>query len=146
MTLGIKGFLAITLLLLSCSGASSEEFRMSENQQDVSQENIPVVTLSALDKITTQLSNIEVKRDQTVLFGTLEITLRHCKKSPPEEAPETVAFLEIMDVGHDNLKTRVFSGWMFASSPALSPLEHPVYDVWVKDCKIISGSESVGKE
>ncbi|MCF6214674.1 MAG: DUF2155 domain-containing protein [Emcibacter sp.] len=141
MNLGVKGLIAFSLLLLSCANSLSEEYGIFESQEDIS-----VVTLSALDKITTQLSTIEIKRDQTVRFGTLEITLRYCRKNPPEETPETVAFLEITDVGHNNQNRKVFSGWMFASSPALSPLEHPVYDVWVKDCKIISGSESMGKE
>ncbi len=141
MNFYVKGLMAFSLLLLSCANSLSEEYEIFENQQDIS-----VVTLSALDKITTQLSTIEVRQDQTVRFGTLEITLRYCRKNPPEETPETVAFLEITDVGHNNQNRKVFSGWMFASSPALSPLEHPVYDVWVKDCKIISGSESMGKE
>lgn len=107
---------------------------------------IPVVELAALDKITTQLSTIKIRRDQTVRFGTLEITLRYCRTSPPEDTPESSAFLEIVDVGHNNQNKKVFSGWMFASSPALSPLEHPVYDVWVKDCKILSGPAVTGKE
>lgn len=117
-------------------------------EQDIlpDEENIPVVELAALDKITTQLSTIKIRRDQTVRFGTLEITLRFCRTSPPEEAPESSAFLEIIDVGHNNQSKKVFTGWMFASSPALSPLEHPVYDVWVKDCKILSGPALTAKE
>ncbi len=141
MNLGVKGSIAFSLLLFSCVNSLSKEYEVFENLEDIS-----VVTLSALDKITTQLSTIEIRRDQTVRFGTLKITLRHCRKNPPEETPETVAFLEITDVGHNNQNNKIFSGWMFASSPALSPLEHPVYDVWVKDCKIISGSESMAKE
>lgn len=109
-------------------------------------DEVDVVTLSALDKITTQLSTIEIRQDQTVRFGTLEITLRYCRTNPPEEKPETSAFLEITDVGHNNQSKKVFSGWMFASSPALSPLEHPVYDVWVKDCKMVSGPASLPRE
>lgn len=110
------------------------------------QESAPVVVLSALDKITTQLSTIEIRQDETVRFGTLDITLRYCRRNPPEDTPESVAFLEITDIGHNNQNRKVFSGWMFASSPALSPLEHPVYDVWVKDCKMLSGPEFMGKE
>lgn len=110
------------------------------------QGDVPVVVLAALDKITTQLSTIEIRRDQTVRFGTLEITLRYCRTNPPEETPESVAFLEISDVGHNNQNKKVFTGWMFASSPALSPLEHPVYDVWVKECKTASGPAVSAKE
>lgn len=110
------------------------------------QEDVPVVVLAALDKITTQLSTIEIRRNHTVRFATLDITLRYCRTNPPEEAPESIAFLEITDIGHSNQDKKVFSGWMFASSPALSPLEHPVYDVWVKDCKMVSGPALTGKE
>jgi len=101
-----------------------------------------VVVLAALDKITTRLSTIEIGRDEMVRFGTLEITMRKCRSNPPEETPENVAYLEIVDVGHDQKSKEYFSGWMFSSSPALSPLEHPVYDVWVMDCKTRSGPKS----
>lgn len=130
--------LTLPTLMIVTAKAQTDDF--------FEQEEIPMVILSALDKITTQLSTIKIKQDQMVRFGTLEITLRHCRTSPPEEAPESMAFLEIIDVGYNNKNEKVFSGWMFASSPALSPLEHPVYDVWVKDCKIVSGIESSGKE
>ena len=71
-------------------------------------------------------------------FGSLEITPRTCSKRPPEETPEVTAFLEISDLKADGTKKKLFSGWMFASSPALSALEHPVYDVWVIDCNAIA--------
>ena len=69
-------------------------------------------------------------------FGTLVITARTCRKRPPEEIPETTAFLEIIDDKPGEPQRLVFSGWMFDSSPALSALEHAVYDIWVIDCKI----------
>ena len=67
-------------------------------------------------------------------FGTLEIIVRTCQKTPPEEPPESAAFLEIRDAKPGEAAVVLFTGWMFASSPALSALEHPVYDVWVLDC------------
>ena len=73
-------------------------------------------------------------------FGTLSIRVRDCEKSPPEEPPESAAFVEIDETRPGEVRTRVFSGWMFASSPALSALEHPVYDVTLLDCKAPSGS------
>lgn len=100
-------------------------------------QEIPVVTLGALNKITAKLETLTVKHDETVKFGTLEITMRACRSNPPEEAPESVAFLEITDLGQTGDPTKVFSGWMFASSPAVSSLEHAVYDVWVTDCQMI---------
>ena len=104
-----------------------------------------VVTLGALNKITAKLETITVRRDQTVKFGTLEITMRNCRSNPPEEPPESVAFLEITDLGHTGMPSSIFKGWMFASSPAVSPLEHAVYDVWVTDCNMVDGSASSAK-
>jgi len=107
---------------------------------------VPVVTLGALDKITAKLTTIDVIQNETAMFGTLEITMRNCRSNPPEEAPESVAFLEVIDRGHVGELTKVFTGWMFASSPAVSPLEHAVYDVWVTDCKMVDPSASAGNE
>ena len=101
-----------------------------------SAQEVPVVTLSALNKITAKIETLNVNQNETVKFGTLEITMRSCRSNPPEEAPESVAFLEVVDLGHSGEATKVFSGWMFASSPAISSLEHAVYDVWVTDCQI----------
>ncbi len=103
-----------------------------------------VGVLRGLDKITARVTTFEVSEGETVKFGTLRITLDACKKRPPEEPPETTAFLEIVEIrpGEDK-SASLFIGWMFASSPALSALEHPVYDVWVIDCKIASGDKSM---
>ncbi|MCC3860097.1 DUF2155 domain-containing protein [Pseudemcibacter aquimaris] len=109
-------------------------------------QEVPVVTLGALNKITAKLETIEVVQDQTVKFGTMEITMRTCSSNPPEETPESVAFLEIVDLGHSGEANEVFKGWMFASSPAVSSLEHAVYDVWVTDCRIVDPSASSESE
>ncbi|MFQ5562656.1 MAG: DUF2155 domain-containing protein [Parvularculaceae bacterium] len=148
------------------------------------------VTLRALDKITARYTDIEAPMNELARFGALEIVPRFCDKRPPEEFPETSAFLEIFDLepsshltaprvrqadpetvpggpiaapmepekapdvdifapeptvaaapgaaavdGPETGGERIFTGWMFASSPALNALEHPVYDVWVIDCK-----------
>lgn len=97
-----------------------------------------VAVLQGLDKTTARISRIEAPVDRGVRFGTLVITVRACVKRPPEEPPETAAFLQIDEVrpGEASVSsTRVFSGWMFASSPALSALENPIYDITVLDCK-----------
>jgi hypothetical protein len=94
-----------------------------------------IAVLQALDKVTARISTVDAPIDETVKFGTLEIRARYCRKTPPEETPESVAFLEIDEVRRGEAATRRFSGWMFASSPAVSALEHPVYDVWVSDCR-----------
>ena len=95
----------------------------------------PVAVLRGVDKITAAITDIDAPLDQPVMFGTLEIVARTCKKRPPVEPPEVSAFLEITDTPPQGTPNRVFTGWMFASSPALNALEHPVYDVWVIDCK-----------
>jgi len=90
--------------------------------------------LQALDKVTARVSTFEAPQDKPVQFGTLQVVVRTCTKAPPEEPPESTAFLEVYNVRPGEEPVRVFSGWMFASSPALSALEHPVYDIWVVDC------------
>jgi hypothetical protein len=92
------------------------------------------VLLQGLDKITARVSAIKVPVGGTITFGALQITARACDKHPPEEAPEAAAFLEVVEVKPDEKPVLRFSGWMFASSPALSALEHPVYDLIVLDC------------
>jgi hypothetical protein len=90
--------------------------------------------LQGLDKVTARISEFSADIDVPVSFGTLEITVRACHKKPPEEPPESAAFLEIREKRRGEAAVLVFSGWMFASTPGLSSLEHPVYDVWVLDC------------
>lgn len=96
----------------------------------------PVAVLQALDKVTARVSMLEVAVGETRSFGSLEVTARTCLESPPTEPPESAAFLEIKELqpGDERVVEDLFVGWMFASSPALSAIEHPVYDVWVIDC------------
>jgi len=94
------------------------------------------VVLQALDKVTARVYTIKAPLGELVRFGTLEIIARYCDKRPPEEPPESTAFLDIWEVRHGQPTVSLFRGWMFASSPALSALEHPVYDVWVLDCEV----------
>ncbi len=94
-----------------------------------------VAILQGLDKITARISTVEAPLETPVRFGALEITVRACRKRPPEEPPETAAFLDVRDLRVADTPRPVFRGWMFSSSPALSAIEHPVYDVWIVDCK-----------
>lgn len=94
-----------------------------------------VAVLQGLDKITARVSVIQAPVGNTVRFGTLDITVKRCHKRPPEEAPEITVFLEIHESRLGEKTVSLFSGWMFQSSPAVSSMEHPVYDVWVIDCK-----------
>jgi hypothetical protein len=114
----------------------------------------PGVRVRALDKVTGTATDISLKIGETVAFGRISLTARACYASPPEDTPESVAFMEIRSLGPSpnsrGAKERkdkgekpvvdpktaptVFSGWMYASTPGLSALEHPVYDVWVIQC------------
>jgi hypothetical protein len=96
--------------------------------------SMDVAVLQGLDKVTARVSTIEAPVGQVVRFGALEIIARTCDKRPPEEPPESAAFLDIWEVRPGEAAISLFRGWMFASSPALSAMEHPVYDVWVLDC------------
>jgi len=94
----------------------------------------PVAVLQGLDKITGRVSRFDATVDQPVSFGTLSIVVRDCEKSAPESRPENAAFLQIYENRPGEARVRRFSGWMFSSSPALSALEHPVYDVNLLAC------------
>ncbi len=188
-------FFSAMAAVMSFAAAQEEELseleRLSRSADDPfagvieTQKREPVsVTLRALDKITARYTDIEIEMNQIARFGALELQPRMCDKRPPEEFPETTAFLEIFDTEFDSRKSdlkpqegepledeieaadldilpvepvgelpavespapvvldgpkaegvNIFRGWMFASSPALNALEHPVYDVWVIDCK-----------
>lgn len=99
-----------------------------------------VAVLQALDKVTAQVSTIDAPIGEVVKFGTIEMVARTCDKRPPEETPESAAFMDIWEVRPGEPAVSVFRGWMFASSPALSAMEHPVYDVWILDCRNTSAS------
>ena len=89
-------------------------------------------------KITARVSTFEIEVGKVGFFGVLSIKVKSCKKKPPMEPPEKVAFLVINDLKPGEKMIEIFKGWMFASSPGLNGLEHPVYDVWVLDCKKLS--------
>lgn len=95
----------------------------------------PTAVFSGLDKITGRIVSFEVAVDETVQFGALQLTPRVCYSRPPTEPAKTTAFLEVDEVTLDNKYRRIFTGWMFASSPGLHAIEHPIYDVWLVDCK-----------
>jgi hypothetical protein len=98
-----------------------------------------IAVLQGLDKVTARISPLRAPLGIPTYFGSLEIVARACRKTPPTEPPESAAFLEIRELPPasdlEAPPTDLFSGWMFASSPAVSALEHPVYDVWVVDCE-----------
>ncbi|MCX7322841.1 MAG: DUF2155 domain-containing protein [Hyphomicrobiales bacterium] len=101
----------------------------------------PVAVFAGLDKITGRIIAFEVNIDETVQFGSLQITPKVCWTRPATEQPQTTSFVEVDEVGLNNDYRRIFSGWMFAASPGLHGVEHAIYDVWMTDCK--GGTEVV---
>ena len=95
----------------------------------------PVLELRALDKITGRASVLMAPLNVPVKFASLTIIARSCYSTPASETPETSAFLQIDDRRSDKPDRRVFSGWMYASSPGLNGMQHPLYDVWAIACK-----------
>lgn len=101
---------------------------------------------AGLDKITAKIIKFAVPVNKTVLFGTLEVTPRVCYTKPPTEPPQTSSFVEVNERRHKGGKRRLFTGWMFAGSPGLHAVEHPVYDVWLTDCRTTAASSSEPKQ
>jgi len=89
---------------------------------------------SGLDKITGRIISFDADINETVQFGALQVTARACYTRPPTEATNTDAFVEVDEVTLKGEVKRIFTGWMFASSPGLHAVEHPIYDVWLTDC------------
>ena len=95
----------------------------------------PTAVFSGLDKITGRIISFDVAINETVQFGALQVTPRVCYSRPPTETPNTDAFVEVDEVTLQGEIKRIFTGWMFAASPGLHAVEHPIYDVWLTDCK-----------
>ena len=95
----------------------------------------PIAAFSGLDKITARITSFDVYIDETVQFGALQITPRACYSRPPTETQRTSVFVEVDQVSLRGSVTRIFTGWMFADSPALHAVDHPVYDIWLVACK-----------
>ncbi len=105
-----------------------------------------VAVFAGLDKITARITSFEVKIDETVQFGALQVTPRVCYTRPPTEPPFTSAFVEVEEVLLNDELKRIFTGWMFASSPGLHAVEHPVFDVWLTNCRTVSGEADSASE
>jgi hypothetical protein len=95
----------------------------------------PTAVFSGLDKITGRITSFDVAINETVQFGALQVTPRVCYSRPPTETPQTDSFVEVDEVTLQGKIQRIFTGWMFAASPGLHAVEHPIYDVWLTDCK-----------
>jgi hypothetical protein len=94
-----------------------------------------VAVFATLDKVTARISKLEVPLNQSVAFGSLKVTPRVCYSRPPTEPPKTTSFVEVEETQQDGQVKKLFSGWMFAESPGLNAVEHPVFDVWLTHCE-----------
>ncbi len=95
----------------------------------------PIAVFDGLDKITGRIISFEVAINETVQFGALQITPRVCYSRPPTDAPQTDAFAQVDEIDEKKEVKRIFSGWMFADSPGLNGIEHPIFDIWLTACK-----------
>ena len=122
-----------TLILALVPSAPSSAQRM-ENA---------VAIFAALDKVTAKISRLEVPLNETKSFGALKVTPRVCYTRAPTEPPKTTSFVEVDEMLLDGKEKRIFTGWMFADSPGLNAVEHPVFDVWLTGCAQPRGSSAV---
>jgi len=132
------GFVGWALLaaVLACVAAPGDAVHAETVKNEVA-------VFAALDKVTGRISHLEVPIDQTVEFGALKVTPRVCDTRPPTETPHTTSFVEVDEVKLTGEEHRIFTGWMFAESPGLHAVEHPVFDVWLTNCKTpIGGTPS----
>ncbi len=101
----------------------------------------PIAVFSGLDKITGRIISFEAEIDETVQFGALQLTSRVCYTRPPTESPNTTSFIEVDELSLDGSLSRIFGGWIYANSPGLNAIEHPVYDVWLVDCHTVAQAQ-----
>lgn len=99
-----------------------------------------VAELQGLDKVTARTRRFYAPVGEATRFGTLEITVGDCLVNTPDAPPESVAYLTIVDHKPGQAAEKLFAGWMFASAPSLSALDHGVYDVRVLACTMAQGS------
>ncbi|OWV73691.1 glycosyl hydrolase family 5 [Rhizobium sp. R634] len=104
----------------------------------------PVAVFSGLDKITGRITTFDVYVNETVQFGALQVTPKACYSRDQAEAQKIDGFVEVDEITLDRKIRRIFTGWMFADSPGLNAVEHPIYDVWLKDCKTTSDVPAPG--
>ncbi|GAA5095432.1 DUF2155 domain-containing protein [Bartonella acomydis] len=102
-----------------------------------------IAVFAGLDKITGRTTRFEVSLGEAYQYGALQVTPRACYTSSKDEPTRTTGFIEVNEMMLDKKVRRIFTGWMFADSPGLNAVEHPIYDVWLKDCKQNSQNLSV---
>ena len=127
--------------VLGCGVIAVSIGAASAQEEEDRPTNIPqkVAVLRGLDKTTARVSEMSVPVGKPFRFGALEVVVRACMARPPEEPPESTAFLDVKEIKPSGEKEKVFTGWVFASTPALNAMQHPIYDVWLIKCKAAGG-------
>jgi hypothetical protein len=125
--------LPLVAVLVGLLGVSAQAQRAESPAQGPREENA-IANFAALDKVTAAVKQLPIELNKTVEFRTLKITPRVCYTSSPKDPPKTSTFVEVNEVLFDGKEKRIFTGWMFAESPGLNPLVHPVFDVWLTGC------------
>ena len=95
----------------------------------------PIAVFAGLDKITGVTTTFEVPIGEQRQFGGLVVLPRVCYTRSVTEEPKTTTFVEVDEIAADATRSKIFSGWMFAESPGLNAVEHPIYDVWLTACR-----------
>lgn len=132
---------AVLSLMLVAAGTAFAQDRVES--QDLApakdpRNNNKVAVFSGIDKITGRIITFDVYIDETVQFGALQVTPRVCYSRDETQKPKTTTFVEVDEITLDRKIRRIFTGWMFADSPGLNAVDHAVYDVWLKDCRMES--------
>ena len=136
------------LMALGWPGMAAAQISIAPPEQ-VKMWRYATANFRGLDKITARINDFTADLDKPVEFGTLQILVRTCQKAPPEEKPKTTAYVEVRekdDKVPGLVGPPIFQGWMFAESPAINALEHPVYDFWLTDCSSFIEDEAADEE
>jgi hypothetical protein len=123
-----RRFLAVALAAAAASVALAPVAKAARIEN-------PVAVFSGIDKITGRITNFDVYIGETVQFGALQVTPKVCYSRDDTETQKVTTFVEVDEITLDRKIRRIFTGWMFADSPGLNAVEHPVYDVWLVECK-----------
>ncbi|MBB5044100.1 hypothetical protein HNQ66_003513 [Shinella fusca] len=135
MTIGFSTARAGRRLLSVALAMAAAGIAMAPMPSKAARIENPVATFSGIDKITGRITSFDVYIGETVQFGALQVTPKVCYSRDDTEAQKITSFVEVDEITLDRKIRRIFTGWMFADSPGLNAVEHPVYDVWLTECK-----------
>lgn len=136
-----RGWLLRRKLLLSASACLALAWPSGAGAEKITNQ---IAVFAALDKVTARIQPLEVPINKTATFAGLKITPRVCYTRPPTEQPLTSSFVEVDEIQLDKSEKRIFTGWMFAQSPGIHGVEHPVFDVWLTNCKTPADEKPAG--